>query len=97
MRTFYQTHQTGTSQEQLERPFMELLRSVTKERKGSVVNRFFQENFRNLPGDGDSLEKMMATRFWFRRSIDGTDGEFYNLMLLTLQTFDPDFLYRQTN
>lgn len=97
MRTFYQTHQTGTSQEQLERPFMELLRSVTKERKGSVVNRFFLENFRNLPGDGDSLEKMMATRFWFRRSIDGTDGEFYNLMLLTLQTFDPDFLYRQTN
>lgn len=97
MRTFYQTHQVGTSQEQLKRPFMELLRSVTKERKGSVVNRFFLENFRNLPGDGDSLEKMMAARFWFRRSIDGTDEAFYDLMLLTLQTFDPDFLYRQTN
>ncbi|KGE87758.1 MAG: N-acetylmuramoyl-L-alanine amidase [Phaeodactylibacter xiamenensis] len=97
MRTFYQMHQFGTSQQQLQRPFLELLRSVTKERKSIAVNRFFLDNFRNLPGDGDSLEKMMAARFWFRRSIDGTDEEFYNLMLLTLQTFDPDFLYRQTN
>ena len=40
---------------------------------------------------------MMAARFWFRRSIDGTADEFRELMLLTMQTFDPVYLRQQTN
>ncbi|MEQ8703756.1 MAG: hypothetical protein RIC19_07540 [Phaeodactylibacter sp.] len=96
MRTFYQTFETGTSQRKLKGRFIDLLREVTKEDKGGKIFQFYREAFNNLPGRGDSLEEMMASRFWFRRSIDGTADEFHSLMLLTLQTFDPAFLKQQT-
>jgi hypothetical protein len=97
MRVFFNTYEAGTSQRKLEGAFLNLLREFSKGDKGSNINRFFLENFRDLPGDGDGLEKMMAARFWFRRSIDGTADEFRELMLLTMQTFDPVYLRQQTN
>jgi hypothetical protein len=34
----------------------------------------------------------VACGFWLRRHIDGTSEEFFDLLVLLLQTYDPDFL-----
>ena len=40
--------------------------------------------------DGD--ERIVCAGFWVRRSIDGTADEFYELLKLTMNTFDAEFL-----
>jgi hypothetical protein len=61
---------------------------------------YLQESFRDfaeaLEKDGyDVYEAFTCPGFWIRRSIDGTADEFYEVLKLTLQTFDPAFINAQ--
>ena len=61
---------------------------------------FLQERFRDfaesLERDGyDVYEAFTCPGFWIRRSIDGTVDEFYEVLKLTLRTFDPKFMDEQ--
>ena len=40
----------------------------------------------------DLLEAYAVSTFWVRRTVDGTEDEFYALLLLMIQTFDARFL-----
>lgn len=63
----------------------------------SEPSEFIQESFR---GFAESIEKegydvyegFTCPGFWVRRSIDGTADEFYDLLILTMRTFDEGFL-----
>lgn len=60
---------------------------------------FLQESFRDfaegLEKEGyDVYEAFTCPAFWVRRSIDGTADEFYEVLKLTLKTFDPEFTLR---
>lgn len=61
---------------------------------------YLQEVFRDfaegLEKDGyDVYEAFTCPAFWVRRSLDGTEDEFYELLKLTLKTFDPAFMKAQ--
>ncbi len=61
---------------------------------------YLQESFRDfaesLEKDGyDVYEGFTCPGFWIRRSIDGTADEFYEVLKLTLQTFDSAFINAQ--
>lgn len=58
---------------------------------------FLQESFRDfaegLEKNGYNVyEAFTCPAFWIRRSIDGTQDEFYEILKLTLKTFDPEFM-----
>ena len=61
---------------------------------------YLQEAFRDFAESAeengyDVYEGFTCPGFWIRRSIDGTEGQFYNLLLLVLKTYDADFLEQQ--
>ena len=98
MRGFFETYESATNRPRLTEMFMEILdRPSGKGGKGREINRFFIDQFTDMPGGMEGLEHMMASRFWVRRSVDGTEDEFFQLMLLALQTFDPEYLYSKSN
>ncbi len=98
MRGFFETYESATNRPRLTKMFTDILsKPAGKGERGREINQFFIAQFTNLPGGMEGLEQMMAARFWVRRSVDGTADEFYQLMLLTLQTFDPEYLYSKTN
>lgn len=62
----------------------------------SQPSRFLLETFDDFADSLDSqydiYEGSTCPGFWVRRSIDGTADEFYDLLVLTLKTFDQDFI-----
>lgn len=61
---------------------------------------FLQEFFRDFAESNESkgydvYESFVCPGFWVRRSIDGTADEFFDLLKLTLRTFDPEFITAQ--
>ena len=62
---------------------------------------YLQSAFRNFAGkfSGDNAEYVAIVEpgFWVRRSIDGTEDEFYQLLKLVMSTFDPQFLSDNPN
>ena len=64
---------------------------------------YLQESFRefaentndawyNTMEEYDAYELFTCPGFWIRRSIDGTESQFYELLVLTLKHYDPEFL-----
>lgn len=62
---------------------------------------YLQEAFRDFAESAEEngynvYEGFTCPGFWIRRSIDGTESQFYNLLLLVMETYDADFLEQQT-
>lgn len=98
MRAFFETYQVGTGDLKLQMEFRQILqpsnRTQTKQQvqqPQQSMSELFYPYYAQL---GNDMEKMTAFRFWVRRSVDGTAGEFYDMLLLTLQTFDGGYLQR---
>ena len=102
LRTFYQAYSVAANNKNVIDGYQRILETPLEKRpdgKGvSPISRYFYEQFSDFSsGQGsDFLEDNMAARFWVRRSIDGTADEFYQLLQLTLRTFDPAFLSSQS-
>ncbi|MCB9082126.1 MAG: hypothetical protein H6555_10490 [Lewinellaceae bacterium] len=99
LRTYYLTYQAGISNDNLRKKYLSLM-AIAAKTPGATYESpsyFLQESFRSL-GDDLSLqgydwyEATTCPAFWLRRSVDGTADEFYQLLTLTLKTFDPEFL-----
>ena len=59
-------------------------------------NKKFDAQVFNLWSEGyDELVVISAAGFWVRRSIDGTDKEFFRLLMELLETYDNDWLRKQ--
>ena len=83
------------------------LGAISEPNKNSYMNGmisgpsfYLQESFRDfalsIENDGYNVyEGFTFPGFWVRRSIDGTADEFYDLMMLALNTFDPEFVNAQ--
>jgi hypothetical protein len=63
---------------------------------------YLQESFRAFAETAelsgyDVYESFTCPGFWVRRSIDGTESQFYELLTLMMKTYDNDFLELQSN
>jgi N-acetylmuramoyl-L-alanine amidase len=92
LRVFYDNHQVVQDRPRLTEGFNQLLqRKAKKSSSLYAINNFFLEELDNLRGRQDFLVQVMTIRFWVRRSVDGTADEFYDLLRLAMNTFDPDY------
>ncbi len=97
LRTFYQAYEVGANREDIQKEYLSRLQSPTQGLTRSGSMNFFEEQFSDFSTNPPYYdpEAIMAAGFWLRRSIDGTADEFYQLLQLTLRTFDPAFLAEQ--
>ncbi len=98
LRTYYATYPHAVNQGKIIEGYLE---SIKKNEKYSRCGYFLgepslylQESFRSLSDnmDYDFYESVTCPGFWIRRSIDGTVDEFYYLLELMINTFDPKFI-----
>ena len=80
------------------------LKAISRPNENSYMNGmvsgpswYLQESFRDFAltidkDDYNVYEGFTCPGFWVRRSIDGTSDEFYDLLLLTMKTFDSEFI-----
>ena len=97
MRVFYLAYPVAANQKDIQDEFLSILNTPIEKRDRYAINYFFNQQFRDFANEMakegyDALEGNMAAQFWVRRSIDGTAREFYQLLQLSLRTFDPAFL-----
>jgi len=100
LRTYYLAYDVAANN----RKVMDGYLSVIKETQSSsdvvflaAASFFLQESFRHfaesVAQEGyDVYEAFVCAGFWIRRSIDGTEDEFFQLLKLTINTFDENFL-----
>ncbi|MCO6474973.1 MAG: N-acetylmuramoyl-L-alanine amidase [Phaeodactylibacter sp.] len=94
LRTFYQAYEVGANREDIQKEYLSRMENPAQGlTRGGSMN-FFEEQFSDFSTNPPYYdpEAVMAAGFWLRRSIDGTADEFYQLLQLTLRTFDPAFL-----
>jgi N-acetylmuramoyl-L-alanine amidase len=93
LRLFFDMHEFVEKRPKLAEDFERLLRRDRKEREANpyAINDFFLRELGELRGGQNFLVDIMAVRFWVRRSVDGTADEFYSLLRLTLDSFDPGY------
>lgn len=99
LRTYYLTYEAGTSDANLRKEYLSLI-AIEAKSSGATYESpgyFLQESFRSLGDDlsaqgYDWYEATTCPAFWLRRSVDGTADEFYQLLTLTLKTFDSEFV-----
>ena len=105
LRTYYLSYDVAANNKLVMDGYLSAIESETAsstEGFGSnAPSVFLQESFRDFAEssekDGyDVYEAFTCPGFWVRRSIGGTADEFYDLLKLTLQTFDKQFLEEQT-
>jgi len=101
LRTYYLSYKEGANNQEVMDGYLEAISNPQKHdyMNGRIKGPSFylQEEFRDF---AESLEKQgydvyeafTCPSFWVRRSIDGTADEFYELLKLTLETFDPRFM-----
>lgn len=101
LRTYYLAYEAGANKQEVMDGYMAILATEPREYAGNVFlsepSHFLQESFRDfaesIEQEGyDVYEGFTCPGFWVRRSIDGTADEFYGLLTLTINTFDPEFL-----
>ncbi|WP_298517194.1 hypothetical protein [uncultured Kordia sp.] len=104
LRTYYLSYKVAANNEEIMAGYLAAISDPKKHEymDGRIKGPSFylQETFRDfansLEKDGyDVYEAFTCPGFWVRRSIDGTADEFYALLNLTLQTFDPTFINAQ--
>jgi len=85
-----------------QKPSANTVSSFTSQGTSSSISPsiFLQESFRDfadyLEQQGyDVYEASVCSGFWVRRSIDGTEDEFFKLLKLMINMFDAEFLKNQ--
>lgn len=100
LRTFYLAYEVGANNQEVMDGYLAILSKEPREYAGNVFlsepSNFLQEAFRSfaesIEEEGyDVYEGFTCPGFWVRRSIDGTADEFFELLTLTIHTFDPEF------
>lgn len=99
LRTYHLSYEAGTTNEEVRAGYLtRIAQPENYPTSGADYPSFYlQEAFRgfgdSLEGQGyDWYESTTCPGFWIRRSIDGTADKFYELLNLTIKTFDPSFL-----
>ena len=97
LRVFYDNYQLVQNRPRLTEGFNNLLQRNAKKGAGNpyAINNFFLDELDDVRGGQDFLVRIMAIRFWVRRSVDGTADEFYDLLRLAMDTFDPSYAASQ--
>ncbi|MFK7750300.1 MAG: hypothetical protein AB8B65_18055 [Kordia sp.] len=104
LRVYYLSYEVGANNKEVRDKYLAVIANPEKYdyMNGSAKAPAFylQEAFRDfaesLEKEGyDVYEAFTCPGFWVRRSMDGTADEFYELLKLTLQTFDPSFMNAQ--
>lgn len=100
LRVFYLAYPQAANQKDIQGEFLSILNTPAAKRERFALSMYFNNRFAGFAGEiakqgYDQLEGHMAARFWVRRSVDGTAGEFYRLLQLALYTFDPGFVARE--
>ena len=101
LRTYYLAYEVGANNQEAMAGYSAILATEPKQYSESTFlsepSYYLQEAFRgfaeSIEAEGyDVYEGFTCPGFWVRRSIDGTADEFYQLLTLTIKTFDPEFL-----
>lgn len=99
LRTFYLAYSHGANNTQIKEGYLAAIEQAPAGQTDFLdePSYFLQESFREFAEsaeqDGyDVYEAFVCPGFWVRRSIDGTADEFYQLLRITLNTFDSEFL-----
>lgn len=100
LRTYYLAYEAGANNQEVMDGYLAILAREPQKYSESVFlsepSFYLQESFRDfaesLEKEGyDVYEGFACPGFWVRRSIDGTADEFFELLALTIRTFDPEF------
>lgn len=91
LRVFYMSYKAGYNNQEIVTGYQNAIAS------NNSPSFYLQESFRGFAEEiekqgYDVYEGFTCPGFWVRRTIDGTGDEFYDLLVLTLQTFDSEFL-----
>lgn len=101
LRTYYLSYAIAANNKEIMNGYLDAIKNPEKHEymNGRIKGPSFylQETFRDfaesLEKNGfDVYEAFTCPGFWIRRSIDGTADEFYELLKLTLETFDTEFM-----
>ena len=101
LRTYYLAYEVGAGNQEVMDGYLSAIarapQATSEPAFLSEPSEFIQESFRGfaeaIEKEGyDVYEGFTCPGFWVRRSIDGTADEFYDLLLLTMRTFDGAFL-----
>ena len=100
LRTFYLSYRVAANRTEIMEGYLNAI-GGNQQGISAEPSMYLQESFRgfatSIEGLGyDVYEGFTCPGFWIRRSIDGTEGQFYNLLLLVMETYDNDFLKQQT-
>jgi hypothetical protein len=103
LRVYYLSYKVAANNKEVMDGYLDAIANPEKHdyRNGRIKgpSYYLQESFRDfaegLEKEGyDVYEAFTCPAFWVRRSIDGTADEFYEVLKLTLKTFDPEFTLR---
>jgi hypothetical protein len=103
LRVYYLSHEVSANNKEVMDGYLDAIAYPEKHdyMNGRIKGPSFylQEYFRDFAEstekDGyDVYEAFTCPAFWVRRSLDGTEDEFYELLKLTLKTFDSGFTLR---
>jgi hypothetical protein len=88
LRVYYMSYEAGYNNQDVVNGYKNATGS-----KGYYLQEQFRGFAEEIEKQGyDVYEGFTCPGFWVRRTIDGTGDEFYKLLVLTLQTFDPEFV-----
>lgn len=101
LRTFYLSYEVGANKKDIMKEYQNIIKQETEaSSEGQFLaapSNYLQETFSGFSDEMsaqgyDFFESVTCPGFWVRRSIDGTEDEFYSLLNLMIRTFDADFL-----
>ena len=99
LRVYYISYEIAANNKEVITDYKKMIKSASASEGGflEAPSQFLQESFRDfaesVEKDGyDVYEGFTCPGFWVRRSIDGTEAQFYKLLKLTLNTFDQGFI-----
>lgn len=99
LRTFFLSYSISANRSDIMETYLKHIAKGEHE-SFSGPSFYLQEAFRGFAESAeqsgyDVYEGFTCPGFWIRRSIDGTEGQFFDLLLLVLKTYDADFLEQQ--
>ncbi len=80
---------------EMERERMEMSQGIKTHRDEVWYRAPFFRLLEELGPFSEYYDDQIAMAFWIRRSIDGTDELFFELLTLLLRTYDPGFLKQE--
>lgn len=95
LRTYYLSHELAIRNKALMTDYVQAMAQYdeTGEKPGWMIQTPFSRFATRLASQGyDEYEAFVCPGFWIRRSIDGTEDEFFELLELVIKTYDIEFL-----